>query len=158
MFVSMYQWEIFNFASNFIKVLLPVHNIQPWYVNVNLTFLVMVSMPVFSVVGGSYQEFSNHSWNRLNLITISCNLFRKLEIIRGETTWCVSFYYILKTLQADKVSIYTTNMHGTQGSADLFKPKIKSKNVPLRKNLCFFCSNDNKKGVYAESFFENFWI
>ena len=54
--------------------------------------------------------------------------------------------------------IYTTNMHGTQGSADLFKPKIKSKNVPLRKNLCFFCSNDNKKGVYAESFFENFWI
>ena len=149
MFVSMYQWEIFNFASNFIKVL-----IKMW---IWLFWWWWACRPLV-LWGGSYQEFSNHSWNRLNLITISCNLFRKLEIIRGETTWCVSFYYILKTLQADKVGIYTTNMHGTQGSADLFKPKIKSKNVPLRKNLCFFCSNDNKKGVYAESFFENFWI
>ena len=40
------------FASNFIKVHLPVHNIQPWYVNVDLTFLVMVCMSAFSVVGG----------------------------------------------------------------------------------------------------------
>ena len=103
--------------------------------------------------GGSYQEFSNHSWNRLNLITISCNLFRKLEIIRGETTWCVSFYYILKTLQADKVGIYiqqTCMAHRVQLTSS--NPKSNQKTCLWERISVSFAAMIIKKGYMLNLF------
>ena len=137
----------------------PQYSVQPWYVTVILTFLVMVSMPAFSVVEG---KLSGVFQPLLKQIEFDNNLMQSFskswDYTRRDNLMRFILLHIKNFAGRQSRYVYTTNMHGTQGSADLFKPKIKSKNVPLRKNLCFFCSNDNKKGVYAESFFENFCI